>query len=102
MYESNEKGPWLLPGAFFIALSIGPATETCMVWGRVKSLDSQVSQKLEHRGIDDPGSKMPQGTITLLYLSDFWELACIRFTGYPGGCGVGWSCTLGLTGLNLQ
>ena len=86
MYESNEKGPWLLPGAFFIALGIGLATETCVVWGRVKSLDSQVFQKLEHHGIDDPGSKMPQGTITLLYLSDFGGLACIRFTGYPAGC----------------
>ena len=27
MYESNEKGPWLLPGAFFIALGIGSATD---------------------------------------------------------------------------
>jgi len=65
MYESDGKGPWQKPGAFSIAMCIGPATETCMVWGRVKSLDSQVFHKLEHHGIDDPGSKMPQGTITL-------------------------------------
>ena len=86
MYESNEKDPWQKPGVFFIALGIGPATETCAVWGRVKSLDSQVFQKLEYHGIDDPGSKMPQVTITLLYLSGLGGLACIRFTGYPAGC----------------